>query len=612
MKLVAFDTETALIEPGLLAPPMTCLTWTDGKTEGILDHVAGVNWFLEQYDDPNVVFVGHNVAFDMAVLVMEAFSRDEELGWRVLNAVFDLYRTERVRDTRLEAQLWCIERGAFRKDFTLAGLTKAHFGIELDKDTHRLHYGELRGVPFGEWPEGAVDYALTDAIATYELCVDDEMGLHPNGAFQAKAAWALHLMSAWGVATDPEAVETLQTHLTAELDTLREELLAEGLLKVGGPKKKPKVMRDMTSIRERVKKAMGPATPLTDKGAVSTDKDTLKATEDEKLIAVSEYIHTEKLLSTYVSAMQPVVNPRFNPLVDTGRTSCRNPNLQNLPRAPGVRECFVPRPGHWFTSVDYDTLELRTLGQTCLWLFGESKLADALNTGMDPHTLVGAQLIGETYEGLLQRLEDENDKEAALARQVAKIANFGYPGGLGAQSFRSYAAGYGVEIGEEQAITIREAWRTAWPEMQHYFNYIGDLTSQGPFGGDVALPSSGRVRGKIGFTEGCNYMFQGLAADGAKEALFAAAEAAYNKPHSPFYGSRPVVFIHDEIIAEVPIERAHEAAMALADIMCEAMQRHVPDIKITAEPALMERWLKGAKPTYDESGRLVPWRKETK
>ncbi len=110
----------------------------------------------------------------------------------------------------------------------------------------------------------------------------------------------------------------------------------------------------------------------------------------------------------------------------------------------------------------------------------------------------------------------------------------------------------------------------------------------------------------MGFCDGANTLFQGLAADGAKNALFRVAHECYVDQGTALFGTRPVVFVHDEIIAEVPADIAHEASERLAVVMCQAMAEYVPDVPITAKPALMERWLKAAEPVY-ANGRLVPW-----
>jgi hypothetical protein len=41
--------------------------------------------------------------------------------------------------------------------------------------------------------------------------------------------------------------------------------------------------------------------------------------------------------------------------------------------------------------------------------------------------------------------------------------------------------------------------------------------------------------------------------------------------------------------------------------MCEVAQRYVPDVRMTASPALMRRWYKGADTVRDDGGVLRPW-----
>jgi hypothetical protein len=110
--------------------------------------------------------------------------------------------------------------------------------------------------------------------------------------------------------------------------------------------------------------------PRTEKGRVSTARLTLEESGDPVLEELATLANPSKLLSTYVPALlrgtKVPINARYNVLVASGRTSCGSPNLQNPPREGGVREAFVPRPGFLFASVDYDTLELRTLAQALL------------------------------------------------------------------------------------------------------------------------------------------------------------------------------------------------------------------------------------------------------
>jgi DNA polymerase I-like protein with 3'-5' exonuclease and polymerase domains len=142
-----------------------------------------------------------------------------------------------------------------------------------------------------------------------------------------------------------------------------------------------------------------------------------------------------------------------------------------------------------------------------------------------------------------------------------------------------------------------------WPEMQPYWNWIMSRV-QGD--GCVTQFISNRVRGGLSGPAAANTLFQGLAADGAKRAVIQMTEEMYLDNASPLYGSRLVLFAHDETILEMPEERAHEAAHRQAQVMIEKMRECVPDVKVKAEPALMRRWYKEAKTVY-ENGRLVPW-----
>jgi DNA polymerase-1 len=87
------------------------------------------------------------------------------------------------------------------------------------------------------------------------------------------------------------------------------------------------------------------------------------------------------------------IHTRFD-IVETGRTSSSGPNVQNIRRLPGIRECFVPRDGWWFMQADYPGLELKTLAQVCIWLLGQSRLAEVLNARTRPPSDDGGQHRG--------------------------------------------------------------------------------------------------------------------------------------------------------------------------------------------------------------------------
>jgi DNA polymerase I-like protein with 3'-5' exonuclease and polymerase domains len=84
------------------------------------------------------------------------------------------------------------------------------------------------------------------------------------------------------------------------------------------------------------------------------------------------------------------------------------------------------------------------------------------------------------------------------------------------------------------------------------------------------------------------------------------SKAAYTEPSSPLYGCRPVLFVHDEIIIEAPLAKAHDAAMELQRQMQSWMGRFTPDVPSVAEPTMATRWWKDAYQKFDANGRMIP------
>ena len=619
--VVAIDTETELIKPGSLAPRMVCLSYCyetqyaeEGYRVGIVhakDAKPTIEIWLKGAIAGNVRIVGHNLAYDTAVIASEY----PELT----HLIFEAYEKSGFDDTLIREQLIDINAGTFwvnRKKkgwYTLLGLAERHMPyVSMSKgaDTYRLRYGELIDEPLKYWPKEAVAYAEKDALVTLGVYMqqtqapiaDEEKQLRDSKR-QTRADFVLHLMSCWGVVTDPEKTEQFTKEIEDSMKKNSKRLMEYGLMRDNGTK-------DTREINKRIQtKTKNPKT--TAKGNISIGEEALLGSGLPDLKLLVDFTKAQKLDSVWKryllqgSNRNTPVQARFHCLVESGRTSCSNPNLQNPHRATGLRECFVPREGSLFIACDYSTLELCTLAQVNLWLFKKSSMADKLNEGVDLHLHFASQMLGISYDESLTRLQ-ERDPEVRETRQVAKAANFGYPGGMGANSFRAFAKGYGVEITEKEAHRLREDWFRAWPEMREYFNFV-----QSTIGGEVGTIEhfiSKRGRGGVRFTQACNSYFQGLAADGAKEALFAVSQECYTDPESPLYRSRPVMFIHDEIILESPSKKAPYAAERLAHLMRKAMQKWTPDIPIKTSIALMDRWYKNAEEVRDDFGRLVPWK----
>lgn len=622
MNYLAIDTETHLFGEANKAPRVVCLSWARGAASGLFLRGDGAKFLFENLVT-GAVIVGHNIAYDAACLMASVPELAEPL-WRA-------YNEGRVHCTRAREKLLDIARGnlRFRYDddgelrragYGLAELSQRLLKTEMSKeDSPRLHYAKLDGIPLEQWTDEERAYPVKDAKATLQLALSQDIRaakmnyteFERESARQAQYDLALYLTTCWGLAVDRKRARELREYLAKERDRLYEQLRKTSIFKITGTK-------SMAAIRGMVTGAWpGNKPPRTDKGAIRTDRETLEAcasaggiVEDHPLDLLVRYNRVDKMLSTYVDRLinVGVVHPEYD-LAATGRTTCRSPNIQNQPRTLkgseyGIRECFVARPGHVLISVDYDSQELRTLAQVLRVVVGRSTLAERYkkDPGYDPHLDFAAQLLGISYKEA--QAGKKNDKKIKEMRQRSKAANFGFPGGMGADNFRLYARGYGLELSAVEAQTLRDRWFQQWPEMQNYFVFISKMTDGA---GDVYQLYSGRKRGGCGFSDGANTYFQGLAADASKSALYEVAARCYDDPSSPLYGARPVAFIHDEIILEALEESAHEAAEELVKVMVEAMQKWTPDVPSRASPALMRHWSKEADEARDTTGRLIPW-----
>lgn len=655
---IGLDTETYLIQPGLQAPPLVVMSMVGDPAMGaalLLRNEALVT-VRNLLQNPEAHLVLQNAAFDMAVFASE---QDD-----LLPLIFAAYDAGRIHCTRIREMLLhnALEGlndadGGPRVGFSLADIVKRRFGIDLsaDKtapDAWRLRYAELDGKPLNEWPEEARRYAGDDAIWALRIWQQQEEQAEylKDAPGQTRAAFCLHLMQAWGILTEEAAVNELEIRLALSVETANENLLHAGLLK-GATKKNKNTgiievewSKNSARIKELVEQGFerqgleAPRTEPSDRfpdGQIKTDEETLRMAKVPDLAVLADSLGDAKLLSTYVQALKGrvkkgntsqyeqrgryipgtgwLINASWNPLVASGRTSCQKPNLQNPPRKGGVRECFVPRVGNWFLSVDYSFIELCTWAQACLDLVGKSDMAVAIRNGLDPHVDMGVEILRAEgrdvdYEACVAARKG-GQSWAKDARQLAKAANFGLPGGLGAATFVAYAkATYGVELTEEKARDLKVVWRSKWSEADAYFAHVSGLQQFGASSFTVTLPRSGFVRAGCTFTSGCNTFFQGLAARGAKEALWLLTKACYGA--DPLLaGCRVVAFVHDEFILEVPAERerAHAISERVQKLMIEGMQRFVPDVPIKAEPTLMARWYKEAEPAWGKDGLLEVW-----
>jgi len=614
MENLTIDCETELIGQGRKAPLMACLSACDGKLTQLLSPDDGCDLIERWLTRRKGWLIGHNIAFDLAVILKQRPTLAPHI-WR-------LYDEGRVWDTGIHERLFAlyhgwsthpdIGRSIISQGVSLAQLTRGLLGHniteqKLDPKSPRFQYGKLLDIPLDQWSREVQEYALEDARITHQIfdlqqerllkiehVQRDQYRYMFSFDLQVRAAWALHHLEIWGLRTSQKSVDQWRSETLKKRATLERDLIDFGLLN-------DKLKRNMKAIKIIVEASYGEATPRTEKGAVQVSGEVLEDSGEEILIKLADWLKLDKLTGTFgpivdLGTERPI-NARWNVLVRSGRTSCTKPNLQQLPQSGGLRECFRPRDGYVYVGADYSTAELVALAQVCLNFGYESNMAKAIKSGQDLHLSLASNLAGVTYQQAL-KLKAEKDPEILNLRKLAKIPNFGLSGGLGVSGLVAFAKGYGLNITKEKAQVLKDAWFARWPEMHLYFEQVKrDVNA-----GFMVHHYTKRRRGGVGFTDGANSYFQGLVADGAKRALYEVVRASWMKPDSALFGARPVLFIHDEIILEVPEPNASVAADELARLMIEGIKPFLPDLPIEVEAWCSRIWTKGLDEARDSSG----------
>jgi DNA polymerase-1 len=637
--LVAFDTETHLIGPAQVAPTMVCISISHEEGQADVIHRRDPACYREMrrlWEDPGVILGGHNAPFDLAVIVA---------AWpEFLPLMFDLLDRNRVVDSQVRQKLIDIADGCYRGYFDngvwheyqyhLKDLAaRHHYPVDLDKDTWRLRYAELDGVPVDQWPPGAVEYSRHDAMATrwvieaQEARVED--GVLEDQHRQSRAHMALHLISAWGIRTDRVMVGRYRRLTEERLEQHRQTLLDRGFIQERKPKKDedpaagPYYKKNVKTIQEYAEEKLGDLLVRTPSGKVKMDADCAEeyATVDPVFLAFQEFGSSQtimKRVEEWEAAVDMPVHTRFDELMETGRTSSSKPNIQNrAAEAPdadprlGDRECIVPRKGNVFMVSDVPGLELRTIAQTMMYTVGYSKMAEAMRAGHDLHLKVACNILGISEEEGKKRKKDPDDSEIYLARQVGKVYNFGANAGAGWKKIQAEARKkYGLTLSDRDAYRYLEIWKETWPEFKDFFQYIKSLVG-GHNAATIYHFGSNRYRGYIPYTVACNTFSQGMGADATKAALYALVKECY-VGDGLLRGCRAVNYPHDEYITETPEDdKMDERAREYARVIVTEINKWLPDVPIPEEemrPIVCRRWSKLAKEVRDpETGRLVPW-----
>lgn len=257
------------------------------------------------------------------------------------------------------------------------------------------------------------------------------------------------------------------------------------------------------------------------------------------------------------------IHPSFNLTnVVSGRTSCNDPNLQQVPRTKDVRALFTAPEGRVFFEADYSQLELRIAAHYAK----EPTMLKIYREGGDIHTETARVLTGGR----------EPTKEE---RSKAKAVNFGFLYGMLAKKFVDYAYdSYGVVFTRSEAEAYRNAFFAKYSRLLPWHKKQEELCEMlggvpNMFGRFRKLPkiySENRWERLDAVRRAINTPVQGTGSD-----ILLSAAIEVNRELSP-YGLKVCGTIHDSIVGEFNVEDTDWI---------------VPEIKrIMAHPKLMDEF----------------------
>lgn len=551
-------------------------------------------------------------------------------------------------------------------DLDLVPTHVRHLYSQEEPPLVRLSYGPLLNRPLSDYSPQQIEYVEDDAALLYKLYERlYERWILPGKVRLADAAHLtrkriyLQRTSCWGLRTDPNQLEILEAATRKALSKRRTAAFELGVIRENR-KNKSGFSIVKKELQQLVLEAYRGTPPLTDdrknpkpKAAVhyeenpntgrweqrvqlpvdctdpkqcyvpqvKTSRAVLEESGDARLEMIADMGEWAVLESTVIPAYRKGVyepiHTRYS-IVDTTRSSSSKPNVQNLRKAEGVRECFIPRPGFCFVHVDHTGLENCSLAQFLKSVLGLGAFADFLNAGHDLHTLVASKAYGCSYERA-EQLYKEGDKIFKNVRNAVKPVDFGRPGGAGWKTLKFIAKQmYHLDWSETQTKEYIAAWEQAVPGGKSYHDWVGKQIYTNRAGQQryaVPILGTGIVRRGCTFCSACNNGFQALGAVAEGEVGWAMVKEHFlgRTPEgapSVLRQCYPCNFIHDEFAWEVPIGLQTAAAERLEWHMANSARHILPDLNMRSEAIAMSVWSKDAKRIFID-GQLHIWHPES-
>lgn len=526
---ICFDTETTALNP--MQAELVGIAFCVEKSKAYY-LPANANIPLETciqelktfFENPKNAFFGHNVKYDLHVLA--------KLGIKVNNVCFD---------TILASYLLHADEHRHSLDH----LAKKYFQKEKVEYKSLLEKGQTN------LAEVAIDkvknYCCEDVDYCFRLknILQEELQRrkisHLLSGMELPLLRVLQKMEENGIFVDGEMLVKLSKNMKDRVELIENEIhvLAGESFNIHSTKQLSSILFDKLQLPHSKKTQNG----------YSTNAQVLEKLAQEHPIAekILEFRSLEKLRSTYTDSLVNEINSQTKRIhcsfrqsvTATGRLSCQNPNLQNIPvrskEGLEIRAAFMPQKKGWsFLSADYSQIELRLLAH----MSQDPILLEAFQNGEDIHKQTAASIFSIP-------LHEVNKDQRAKAKAV----NFGI---LYGQS--SFGLARELKISLKDAASIISAYFDRFPKVNEFIEKTKEKARKKGFSSTFTgreriiadMNSKNQHLRAAAERLAVNTPLQGSAADLIKLAMLKCQEKIKDKL------GFMILQIHDELIFEVP------------------------------------------------------------
>lgn len=434
--------------------------------------------------------------------------------------------------------------------------------------------------------EVLIPYMQRDCIATYRLLEKFEQLARPESDFiyrtLIKASDVFGELELNGMQVNIDYLHELEKDLGAALDE-SQKMLDSVSSKIWNPEeyKKDTLAKTATSefnikspkqLKWMLEKVIGRKVSSTDAATLDELQQEVEAgaitspLAKDFLSAIAVVRKNNKYIDTYVNGIfdsmcrDKRIRCTYNLHgTETGRLSCTNPNMQNIPRDKKIKNIFCARDRYKLVQLDYSQAELRVLALVT----GDEYMIQAYKDGKDFHDAVATEMFGPNF-----------DKEQ---RTLAKTINFGIAYGRGpgniAQTFHKSMS---------EAKAIIEKWYAPMPKVK---KWIADQRKK-PLTGEKCDTIFGRERHFVVTNENINHVqneyvntpIQSIASDFT---MLSIIEIHKFLKHNNLQ-AKIVATVHDSIVLEVIDEPdvVNTVVENCIRIMAETPKKYVPECEV--------------------------------